>query len=65
MSIEAKKERIAELESWLKSNPNQNIVATVHTDLRRLKEELTELEYERPIERDTFDLRNHNFNERL
>lgn len=49
--------KIAELEQWLKNNPHSSMRAVIESDLRKLKEE----QYERPIERDTFDLREHNF----
>lgn len=47
--------KIAELEQWLKDNPNHPDRTTVEADLRKLKQESI------PIERDTFDLREHNF----
>ena len=63
MAIEKLKTRIAELESWLKFNHSEHLgVATIQADLRKAKEELAELENQRPFERDTFDIRNHEFN---
>lgn len=63
MAIEKLKTRIAELESWLKFNHAEHLgVATIQADLRKAREELAELENERPFERDTFDIRNHEFN---
>lgn len=47
--------KITELEQWLRDNPNHPDRTTVETDLRKLKEESI------PIERDTFDLREHQF----
>ena len=62
MAIEKLKTRIAELESWLKFNHSEHLgVATIQADLRKAKEELAELENQRPFERDTFDIRNHQF----
>jgi hypothetical protein len=49
--------KIAELEQWLQDNPNHESRTTIETDLRKLKE----TQHERPIERDTFDLYDHNF----
>jgi len=46
--------KITELEQWLQDNPNHPDRTTVETDLRHLKESV-------PVERDTFDLREHNF----
>lgn len=63
MTIESKKARIVELESWLKFNHSEHLgVATIQADLRKAKEELAQLESERPFERDTFDIRNHEYN---
>lgn len=57
------KNRIAELEFWLQDNhPEHMAVETIQADLRKAKEELAELENTRPYERDTFDIREHNFN---
>jgi hypothetical protein len=49
--------KIAELEQWLQDNPNHPNRTTIETDLRKLKEEQVGRNYER----DTFDLREHNF----
>lgn len=57
------KKRIAELEFWLLDNHPEHIaVETIQADLRKAKEELAELDNERPFERDTFDIGNHEFN---
>lgn len=50
--------KITELEQWLRDNPNHENRTIIETDLRKLKEDQQE---SRPIERDTFDLREHNF----
>lgn len=47
--------RIAELELWLMENPENINRTTIETDLRKLKESEAQ-----PVERDTFDLREHN-----
>lgn len=52
------KNKIAELEQWLRDNPNHTNRTLIETDLRKLKEQ----PQGRTYERDTFDLRNHNFN---
>lgn len=63
MAIEKIKTRIAELESWLKSNHPEHIaVESIQFDLRKAKQELAELENSRTYERDTFDIREHDFN---
>jgi len=49
--------KIAILEKWLRDNPNHENRPTIQTDLRKLKEK----QVSRPIERDTFDMREHNF----
>lgn len=50
--------KITELETWLKKFPADHPMRpVVEADLRKLKEEQSE----HPIERDTFDLREHNF----
>jgi hypothetical protein len=49
--------KIAELESWLKQFPADHPMRSViEADLRKLKEEENSI----PIERDTFDFREHN-----
>lgn len=55
MTPQQRTNKIAQLKEWLRDNPNHPDRTTVETDLRKLKEE------SRPIERDTFDLREHNF----
>ena len=63
MAIEKLKTRIAELESWLKFNHSEHLgVSTIQADLRKAIQELEELENPRTYERDTFDIRDHNFN---
>lgn len=57
MTPQQKKNKIAELEQWLIDNPNHENRTIIETDLRKLKE----AEHSRTYERDTFDLRNHNF----
>ena len=57
MTLQHRKNKIAELEQWLRDNPDHGTRTTIETDLRKLKEAQTD----RPIERDTFDLREHNF----
>jgi outer membrane PBP1 activator LpoA protein len=49
--------KIAELEQWLRDNPNHPNRTTIETDLRKLKE----TDQGRTYERDTFDLSEHNF----
>jgi hypothetical protein len=53
-----RKNKIAELEQWLRDNPNHEMRTTIESDLRNLKDRNTA---KRTYERDTFDLRNHNF----
>ena len=61
-NIETLETRIAELEGWLKFNKAEHLeVACIQTDLRKLKEQLAELESNRSFECDTFDIREHNF----
>lgn len=57
MTPQQRLNKIAELEQWLRDNPNHANRTTIETDLRKLKEE----SIPRTYERDTFDLRNHNF----
>ena len=56
MTPQHRKNKIAELERWLRDNPNHENRTTIETDLRKLKE----AQNERPIERDTFDIRELN-----
>lgn len=63
--MEAKKlkKRIAELEQWLKDNhPEHLSVPDIQNDLRNAYSELVCLETGRTYERDTFDIREHDFN---
>lgn len=63
MEKEKLKTRIAELEACLLAmHPEDMAISTIQSDLRKAKEELAELENPRTYERDTFDLREHNFN---
>lgn len=55
MTPQQRSNKIADLEQWLRDNPNHENRTMIETDLRKLKEE------SRPFERDTFDLREHNF----
>ena len=50
------KNKIAELEQWLRDNPNHVNRTIIEADLRKL----TEQQQGRTFERDTFDLRNYN-----
>jgi hypothetical protein len=58
MTPQHRKNKIAELEQWLRDNPNHEMRTTIESDLRKLKESGAPT---RTYERDTFDLRNHNF----
>jgi hypothetical protein len=58
MTPQHRKNKIAELEQWLQDNPSHHPNRSlIEADLRKLKEEQTGRTYER----DTFDLRDHNF----
>lgn len=57
MTKQQQKNKIAELEQWLRDNPNHENRTMIETDLRKL----TEQQHGRTYERDTFDLREHNF----
>jgi hypothetical protein len=52
--------KIAELELWLRDNPNHQNRTLIETDLRKLKEQ----SIPRTYERDTFDFREHNFSQK-
>lgn len=53
-----KANKIEELEQWLRDNsPEHEARPQIEADLRRLREQAKP----RTIERDTFDLREHNF----
>jgi len=56
MTPQQTKNKIAELEQWLIDNPNHENRTIIETDLRKVKESIP-----RTYERDTFDLREHNF----
>jgi hypothetical protein len=54
--------RIAELEAWLQHNhPEHMARPMIENDLRALRKELEE-QSSRTFERDTFEIRNHQFN---
>jgi len=52
-----RKNKIAELEQWLRDNPDHQMRTTIESDLRQLKDCDKQ---SRTYERDTFDLSNHN-----
>lgn len=58
MTPQQRHNKIAELEQWLRDNPNHANRTTIETDLRKLREDHPESS---PIERDTLDLREHQF----
>lgn len=60
MTPQQRQNKIAELEQWLRDNPNHENRGLIEFDLRKLKEATASI----PIERDTFDLREHNFHGR-
>jgi hypothetical protein len=61
--IETLETRITKLEAWLKYCSTENLeIGLIQSDLRKAKEELAELQGNRSFERDTFDIREHNFN---
>lgn len=57
MTPQQRSNKIAELEQWLRDNPNHENRTIIESDLRKLKEE----NIPRTYERDTFDLREHQF----
>lgn len=57
MTPQQRANKIADLEQWLKDNPNHPDRTTVEADLRKHKE----AHIPRTYERDTFDLGEHNF----
>jgi hypothetical protein len=58
MTPQQTKNKIAELEQWLRDNPSHHPNRPlIESDLRKLEEE----QVSRTYERDTFDLLNHNF----
>jgi hypothetical protein len=57
MTPQQQANKIAELEQWLRDNPNHDNRTIIEKDLRKLREEATSRTYEQ----DTFDLRDHNF----
>lgn len=58
MTPQQRANKIAELEQWLRDNPNHENRTIIETDLRKHREALGNSQ---PIERDTLDLREHNF----
>ena len=53
--------KIAELEQWLIDNHSEHIARPqIEADLRKAKQELAQLD-SRTIERDTFNIREHQF----
>lgn len=53
--------KIAELEQWLQDNHAEHIARPqIEADLRKARQELEQLD-SWPIERDTFDIREHQF----
>jgi hypothetical protein len=57
MTNQQQKNKIAELEQWLRDNPNHENRTMIETDLRKL----TESQAGRTYERDTFNLRDYKF----
>lgn len=57
MTPQQRHNKIATLEQWLQDNPNHPDRVRIETDLRKLRDEWES----QPIERDTFDLREHQF----
>lgn len=49
--------KIAELEQWLRDNPNHDNRTIIEMDLRKLREQVAS----RPHEEETFDFRSQNF----
>ena len=55
-------DKIGTLEKWLTEHHSEDLQRPlIDADLRRLRQELHDLENPRTYERDTFDLREHNF----
>jgi hypothetical protein len=62
MSKQQLKNKIADLKQWLTDNsPEHEARPSIEADLRRAIDELNSLSNHRTFERDTFDLREHNF----
>lgn len=57
MSPQQLQNKISVLEEWLRDNPNHENRTIIETDLRKLNEQ----SIPRTFERDTFDVREHNF----
>lgn len=56
MTPQQTRNKIQELEQWLRDNPNHDNRTIIESDLRKLKES----QQNRTFERDTFDLQNYN-----
>lgn len=56
MTPQQTRNKIQELEQWLRDNPNHDNRTIIESDLRKLKES----QQNRTLERDTFDLQNYN-----
>ena len=55
--------KITELEQWLIDNHSEHCSRPqIEADLRKVKSELEALQNDRTFERDTFDIREHQFN---
>lgn len=57
MTPQQQANKIAELEQWLRDNPNHDNRTIIEKDLRKLREEASSRTYEQ----DTFDFRDHKF----
>lgn len=57
MTPQQRLNKIAQLEQWLQDNPNHADRVRIEADLRKLRDEWES----QPIERDTLDLREHQF----
>lgn len=56
MTPQQTRNKIQELEQWLRDNPNHDNRTIIEGDLRKLKES----KQARTYERDTFDIQNYN-----
>lgn len=62
MTKQQLKNKIADLEQWLTDNHSEHIARPqIESDLRKAKSDLANLKANRTFERDTFDIREHNF----
>lgn len=56
------KNKIADLKQWLKDNSSEHEARPqIERDLRKAEEQLSQKRNPRTFERDTFDIRDHNF----